>query len=407
MDLRELNTQSAINRINIRFAALQGTFWASLAPIFAYAVIYLQFQGLTNTQVGITIAAGSLFAIIIQAVISHFTDKKPDSSLKNIISVLFFICMAANVVLMLRPGYNAFLMITYTVGLASANSIYSFTTALFLRYKKAGFNVNFGIPRAIGSLFFALTSFGLGYFIEIYSPEILPPVCITFCAIGILATISLPYQNTIDRQTAEKTARKPKVSSTWSMIRDNPTFVLLCLSAILIFFGQTHTLFYINIIKDVGGHTTHLGLILFIAVLSELPGMMLSKKMMAKYKSKDLVVVSIFGFLIKTIIVALAPNIFWIIISALCNLFASGIYFFSTLYFVDEIVKPDQITRGQAFFGLCSLGGIGTVLGTLFNGMIIDRFGISALLVFCTAISAVGFALVLLARRVHAKKCAA
>ena len=395
-----INKQPTTRKINIRFAALQAVFWASAVPTLAYTTVFLQHRKLTNTQIGLTTAVGSFCAIIIQAVVSHFADKNPNIPLKVIISVFFMQCIITSTVLMLIPVGIALLMIIYIMCLASSNSINSFTNALFMQYKNSGLNVNFGIPRAVGSLFFALVSLLLGYVMELYTPEILMPAIICFCGMGIVITASMPRYEGVNKLNVHK---QIKTSSTWSMIRHNPTFVLLCISTTLVFVGQSYTFFYINIVKNVGGNTVELGLILFIGVLFELPGMLLSTRLLKRFKSKDLVVVSIFGFLMKAFVIALAPNMFWIIVSMSFSLIASGIYFFSTLYFVDEIVKPDQITRGQAFFGLCSIGGVGTVLGSLFNGMIIDRFGISILLIFCTVICCIGFALILIVRRMYAR----
>ena len=126
--------------------------------------------------------------------------------------------------------------------------------------------------------------------------------------------------------------------------------------------------FMINLVRSVGGGTVDLGAAIFINCIFELPPMLLAFWLLKKYKNLNLLVLSIIVTLVKTIGVALAPSVGWIYFSLALSFAANGIFYLISVYYINEIVKPNERTRGQALIGLCSFAGLGAVIGGVVDG---------------------------------------
>jgi PPP family 3-phenylpropionic acid transporter len=390
-------------RINADFAGIQGIYWACIVPFFNYTTVYLLYHNLSNTQVGITVSGASIVSIILQFLVSDYSDKNINVPLKRTISIFFAICIVTSFVLMVIPFSIIFIMIIFLIGSACAISINSFISALFVQYKNTGLSVNYGIPRGAGSLSCAVASYILGYAVQKNTPDLILPVAVVLCGLGIIIILAMPRPEKINKNFLKHAENGEKACSTWVMLKSNPTFVLLSVAAVFIFIGQTYISFLINIIRNVGGNTTDLGLYFLINASLELPAMIASAWLLKRFKNRDLVIVSFFGFFFRLFVVAIAPSFTWIMISCIFSLFANAFFWFATVYFIDEAVQPDQRTRGQAFFGICSFGGIGTVLGSVINGYILDIYGISAMLIFCIASTLIGLLCIFITRYSYQK----
>jgi predicted MFS family arabinose efflux permease len=101
--------------------------------------------------------------------------------------------------------------------------------------------------------------------------------------------------------------------------------------------------------------------------------------------------------------VSLVHTVAGIYITTLTSLLSNGIFFYAIVYFVNEIVKPNERTRGQALAGLCSFGGLGAMIGSTVCGSLLDKYGIDAMMIFCNIMSFAGVMLMLITSKLHKK----
>lgn len=67
----------------------------------------------------------------------------------------------------------------------------------------------------------------------------------------------------------------------------------------------------------------------------------------------------------------------------------------ASVYYVNGIMEKTDAIKGQAYFTMTYT--LGSVIGALVGGMFIDWRGVNAMLIFATAVSAVGMLIVFLA----------
>lgn len=223
------------------------------------------------------------------------------------------------------------------------------------------------------------------------------------------AVLTMPRPNRLPKEI-KKTApctTDQKPASIPAMLRHNPTLSLLLAAGILSFAGQLiTTVFLINIIKAAGGGTADMGLALFVQTMMELPPMFLSKWLLNKFGSRKLLLVSFFAFFIKVLALSLMPTTGLIIAAMTLSIFCFGLFGFSSVYFINGIVKDTEKVRGQSLLGLCCSGGIATVLGSFLGGVLIDSLGLNFFLIVSTFLTFLGFVFMLLVNRSYKKNFA-
>jgi PPP family 3-phenylpropionic acid transporter len=156
----------------------------------------------------------------------------------------------------------------------------------------------------------------------------------------------------------------------------------------------------IQIITPLGGTEAQMGTAVFIAALLELPTMALIDKIMKKISVKNLLLISATAFLIKTLLMLLAPNMVVVYISQAMQMFAYAVFIPAGAYFVNQtMARLDQV-KGQAYIN-CSIT-LGGVFSSLVCGRLLDIKGPHFMLIVSLAVTAIGLVIAFFALKVVA-----
>ena len=410
-------TKADINtlRIDANYAAVQGSYCAGMCALNAFTAVYLLFKGFSNTQTGITASLISLSAILVQLFVSNFADSHANIRLKKIVLVLYLITIAGCTVLWLLPLPVAFLIIAYCIASASQRSIMGLLNAMMMQFANLGLRVNYGWPRGVCSILFALSAFIMGMLIETYSPNIIMPITIGLVIIGIISVMVMPNPDQISRQfmtqsTSEIESADQKDSSHeeaiesstsyLEMIRSNPTLMLFIGASISLSLGQsTAMVFLIRIVEAVGGSAQDLGTVIFIQAGIEFPMLFASAWILRRFKVSNILVFSFFCYAIKQFGYFLAPSVGALYGVATISMFCMGIYAFASVIFINSIVKRSEIVRAQTLITLSQTTG--QIIGSSISGVLIDLLGLKALIIIGVIILLVASCLMVVCRRKH------
>ncbi len=137
-----------------------------------------------------------------------------------------------------------------------------------------------------------------------------------------------------------------------------------------------------------------MGFILALAAVLELPTMFLFTWMLKKAKADVWLRISGIFYMIKTLSTLLAPTITVLYFVQAFQMFGFALYTVSSVYYVNSIMEEQDAIKGQAYMTMTN--SLGSVLGALIGGWLLDAAGTTAMLVFATAAAAVGMTIVLL-----------
>ena len=172
-----------MKHLQMKYNCIQFLYWITNCTIFGYVAIFLQYKGLTNTEIGIVTAMGSINVILgIYAILfASF-------------SALYFVTLPKVIV-----------MVLYIALLFLSTCVVPFLSQFAMDYVKMGSDINFGLARGLGSFSYASSAFLMGYLVEWLEPSVIYIVFIVSSILFIINLLILPH-STIKNESTEKPA---------------------------------------------------------------------------------------------------------------------------------------------------------------------------------------------------------
>jgi len=379
-------------KVNLQFAAIQGSFWISFLPLGGFAVVLLQSKNFTDSEIGIILAMQSIASIIAQPLISTFAGKHPRIPLKNIVTAMLLFGAAISSVFFFLPHLFLPAVIIFMVIGMTEYSAPAFINAIAMQLTNAGVKINYGVSRGIGSLSFALAGVLLGKLVDISGTDMIIP----FSVILVLITSVLVwrmYAPPLKEVTAVDVASPAQIPQTniWTFLRKNKIYTGFCIASAFIF--ACHACvnnFLPNITDALGGSITDQGIIRGISAAFELPIMFIYSILARRISSHKLLTISAFSFFLKSLATMFVPSISLLFLVQAFQMPAFGLYTPAAVHFSDHSVTDADRVRAQAISMVAGFG-IGNVFGNLGGGFILDKWGLQSMLFVSTILGFIGF----------------
>lgn len=397
-----------LRQLTIKYAFLQSTYWISECIIYSFAAVFLQYKNFNNTQIGIVLSLSAILSIILQPLVSAFADKSKKKTVRGIILTLLVIVFAFAIIL--NIWNNTFILIATIFVII--NSIQFTLTPLLnsfaLEFLNNGYPFNFGLARGTGSIAFAFTSFLLGHAVSRFSARIIPPFFLIIYVFFFLAVYIYRIKSTHNISTGiqdnnistDKTSTNEAIesdvvpappASVLGFFHKYKKFSFLLVGIAMVFYSHSLINTYlINIIENVGGDSSDMGLSLTIAAALELPMMASFTLIAKKVKCSTLIKIAAFFFFIKSATIWMAPNVLTVHLSQAFQMLSFALFTPASVYYVNSIINVEDKNKGQAMLGVATLGIAGT-LANVTGGKVLDMSGVPKMMMLGTLVSLIGF----------------
>lgn len=379
-------------KVNLQFAAIQGSFWISFLPLGGFAVVLLQSRNFTDSEIGIILAMQSIASIIAQPLISTFAGKHPRIPLKNIVTaMLLFGAVISSVFFFLPHLFLPAVIIFMVIGMTEYSAP-AFINAIAMQLTNAGVKINYGVSRGIGSLSFALAGVLLGKLVDISGTDMIIP----FSVILVLITCVLiwrMYAPPFKEQAAVDVVSAVQIPQTniLTFLRKNKVYTGFCIASSFIFACHACVSNFLpNITDSLGGSITDQGIIRGISAAFELPIMIIYSILARRISSHKLLTISAFSFFLKSLATMFVPSISLLFLVQAFQMPAFGLYTPAAVHFSDHSVTDADRVRAQAISMVAGIG-IGNVFGNLGGGFILDKWGLQSMLFVATILGFIGF----------------
>jgi PPP family 3-phenylpropionic acid transporter len=137
-----------------------------------------------------------------------------------------------------------------------------------------------------------------------------------------------------------------------------------------------------------------MGLAMAISACVELPTMFLFAWIVKKIRCDILFRISGIFLTLKTLGTLLVPSVFSFYVIQILQMAGWALICVAAVYYVNEIMETQDTIKGQAYLTMTYT--IGSVLGSLIGGRLIDSSGVNAMLIFATAASFIGMLIILI-----------
>ena len=389
-----------IMSIDIKYSAIQVLYYGSFCALMGYASVYLLDKGFTSSIIGIVLALVSVLSVFTQPAVGSFVDRNQKISIRKIVCLFVAVAVLFSIGLLFL-GKGSFLILIFFVGVATfMMTITPLLNSMAFVFEKYGIEINFGLARGLGSAAYAIVSILLGYLVEATGAYVLPIIYIILNILMIIVTYSfvvpknIRSQGMVETQEVEEVEEEQSQLSWIEFAKKYQKFIGLCLGLVLVYF--THTIinnFFIQVITPIGGTESQMGTAVFLAAILELPAMACFSKLREKLGVNKLIAIAVIMYIVKHAITAFAPNIIFIYVAQVFQMFSYAILTPATIYYVNTIISKSDSVKGQSLITMAYTGS--GIIANLIGGFMIDSIGVSAVLLIGVGISVLGAAVVI------------
>lgn len=382
---------------NAAYTLSYSVYTIGYAAILSYASYYLLECGYSNSEIGILLAVSNIFAILLQIATADLADRSRRLSVSGILMILAGCFAGLQILLLFLTGKTLLLFIAYTAALTIHATLQTHLNALSFQMEKSGLPVNFGIDRAIDSLFYSAATMIIGRTIHDAGIRMIPITNLVGCA---LLVIGLLWSKALLKRTAplsgQKNTResgKTEQITLSAFIRRHPRFFVLNFGILLLYFGhQVINGFMLQIVKNVGGTALDMSNLLSVTGVLEIIPLFFSSFLIRKTSSRAIVIASAVGYLIRITAYTIAGSVPMLYLGVFCQLISYPLLLPSIIKYTCERMDPGEAVKGQALYTM--MIALGSILGSIAGGAVLDHAGVRALLILCTVLTAVGTAVI-------------
>ena len=385
------------------YSIVQMLYWITACTLCGYAVVYLEYRGLSSTMIGIVVGGGACLSIVVQPMIAQLTDKIPRLTVKRMIQLLIIIMATLVMVMTFLPLPIGGVMVIYTVLYMLNTCVTPFLSAMGMEFMNCGYHLDFGVSRGLGSLAYASFAAFLGFIIEKTYPGVLGFIYLIWAV--ILFVFISAMEDLGDRQkTTESQRRYETEENMLQIVLKNPSMLRLMIGFCLMnLSNQVAITYMVNIVDNLGGSGSTLGIANFVSAASEMPIMLMFAYLLTKTNCIRLLKVSAVFYVLKPILLFSAGSIPMALLGFGMQGLSFGLFTPAAVYFVNSAIEPEKRVKGQAVFSMVT-GGLATCIGNFMGGWMQDAFGLEMLLIVCAVIALAGAMVMITLPESNAKK---
>ena len=358
-----MNNKNHENTVEFRisgFAVRLSLFFGALFLVVGlhapYFPVWLEWRGLSPSEIGIVLAAPLVVRIFFTPVISMVADQT--GSRRGVLIVLAWGTLGGFLLLNLADGFWAMLVVAVVVSLFWT-SIMPVTEAVAMEgVKREGHD--YGRMRLWGSLTFIAASFGGGFVLQDWGAESALWLMIGAAACSVLAAHFLPRPAGKGRLKAATQPKRIKWSDALILLR-SPLFILFLAAtglaqsahAIYYAFGTIHW-------QTQGIPVGVIGVLWAVGVIAEIILFMFSGRAVRAIGVTGLIVLAGFAAFIRWTATALSPPLWVLFIVQALHGLTFGAAHLGAVHFITEAVPEEAAGTAQ---GLYASAGTGLFMG--------------------------------------------
>ena len=371
--------------LTLRYTLQQCAYWAAAAGVVSFATAFLLEKGFAASRIGILLAAGNLLSCAAQPLLAGWADRIGGNVVKWFIAGLTVVSMGCFGSIQLLPPSTALYGLVYLLGVFAFDAMNPLLNAVSVAYNRAGFRINYGVGRGIGSFAYAVSALVIGKVMASFGADWMIWISLGLLAVNVAATLGYPG---LAEGAAALTSRRDCCSVPVFFRRYKWYCVsLLGVMGLAMFHAMTEN-YLIEVVAPLGGDSGTVGVALFVATAIEMVVIVNFDWLRTKISDAWLLKLAGVSFIIKSVAFLLAKNV--LAIYAIQLLQATSYSFLSPtqMYYADARVAPVDMVKGQAF--ITASYTLGCAIGNFLGGQLLDAFDVRVLLYAGVAMAAAG-----------------
>lgn len=380
--------------LTARYAMVQCLYSLSCCCAQCFAAAFLLSRGLSNSQVGVTLTVGNALTILCQPAAASFADRTKRFALRNITAAMVAVSAVFLVLLLAIPAPALPTMALYALLMCFFGLYPPLITSMAMEQIDRGVPLNFSLARGFGSLAFAVLSLLMGFLVDRVGTWVILAVNLAASLANVCAVSLFPKA---EGAPAERGKPQAQAAGLAAFARRNRRFMAAVLGVVLLYFSHVLINTYtIQIVRNVGGSNSDMGIALALGGFLELPAMALFPFLLKKLGSAGLILkLSGVFFVVKALLTLFASSVPVFYAAQCLQFFAFAMFIPASVYYTDRVVGGADQVKGQAAMGMAAI--VSGMLGNAAGGFLLDAGGVRLMLAVGLAVSVAGLVLLLAA----------
>ena len=358
-----------------KYALQSALFFASIPILWSFLPTYFDGIAMSSGQIGILMAINPFVSIVAQPFFGAQTDKA--TSKNKVYNILMFLTVIGILLIPLSSTYRYLLLIIFSVSVFQSALLPISESIVLESIDKRG--IAYGPVRMAGTISYALAAILIGSMIRIN----INMIFFITALIGIASIIVVALVPTVKghQDKANKVSYK-------ALFEDRMLTIFMSLTVIAQMMMSFFMTFFAVFFIAQGGSASRVGWLFFIAGMSELPFLFFADRIIERIGVKKTLFFSMFVFAIRFMALVFSHSPTWFYFVSLLHGMTYIVFAYSLAVYINKTVDKELRTRGQTVLAVAS--SMGKIIGSLFGGMLIDRFGYQHSMffasIFCFAI---------------------
>ena len=159
------------------------------AVVSSFASVFMLAKGYANAQIGMTLAAANILAVVLQPLTANLADRSQKIGAIGISGIMTVMMMVFTLGMFFFGGGGIALCVTFVLLIAWHTALQPMFNALTFKLEESGIPVNFGIARSVGSLAYSILVAILGTLVEHLGIMTLPMTSEMTCCMLLISLI--------------------------------------------------------------------------------------------------------------------------------------------------------------------------------------------------------------------------
>ena len=366
-------------KINCGCYLLFALFFIIFLTIYSYGVFFLNSLGIPYSDIGLIIGISALLSSILQPLIGRQVDIRHFSWQKLLVFLNIIVIISVLSMFLLQ---NVWCSLMFSVMIIVSGVMYPFINYSPFYYENHGVETNFGVARGFGSLSFSIFASVIGFMLTDFNVMIIPLFSLVSAILMIIVIYWLPYYG-YDSRTKNNTSFKNNILTKYPLFT-----IILIVMTLMMTFQNIFECYLINIIENIGGNISNVGISNSLASVLELPVMFLFIKILNKVSAKNLIILSSFFYIVRSLIIFFAQNPFDIYVAQVLQIVTYALIAPASVHLTTEIVDEEDQYEAQAFLGATIT--IGLIFANFIGGNILQLYDVNILLIVLVALTVLG-----------------
>jgi len=352
---------SAVKFLSLRLSTFYITIFFVIGSMMPFWPVWLQARGMTGVEIGILTAIPILGKVIFSPLFASFGDRLGER--KRLMLLFMSLALVVFTGFAFVESFFGLFVVSFLYGMCWA-PLMSFgdnITLLSIR----GTSLQYGRLRLWGSLSFIVMSFGLGWFLETTSEDMIYWVILGSIVLTILATFVLP--------DVRITALGRKGQPVRRLLKDSGFQIFMAAVALI---HGSHALYYAFATlhwRSLGYSDGLIGFLWAEAVAVEVVFFIFGGRIGEKFSASSLLILAGTAAILRWSVLAFDPSMGVLIGVQSLHALTFGAMHLGAMAFMTRSVSLDLSATAQSLYG-ASAFGLGTGITMLFVGLLYEEF---------------------------------